>query len=101
MAMLYDGPYSTEFYHRVHAALHTEFRIRKATRGSGVVRTALNLTRAGRVKAALSLIRDVSVLPLRRMVLQRARRRSKHSPGALPALLNRDEAGTPSPDHEP
>jgi radical SAM superfamily enzyme YgiQ (UPF0313 family) len=96
MPMLYDGPYSTAFYHRVFDALHAEFRIHKATRGAGIVPTALSLAGRGRVKGALSLLRDAALLPVHLARLQRERRRSQPNESMLPIELSRTEAGTPT-----
>jgi radical SAM superfamily enzyme YgiQ (UPF0313 family) len=96
MPMLYDGPYSTAFYHRVYDALHAEFRIRKATQGAGVPPVAYRLLRGGRVKNALSLVRDTALLPVHRARLERERRRSRRNRDALPVALTRSQAGTPT-----
>jgi radical SAM superfamily enzyme YgiQ (UPF0313 family) len=96
MAMLYDGPYSTAFYHRVYDALHAEFRIRKATRGEGVPPAAYRMLRRGRVKSALSLVRDRALLPVHRARLERERGRSRRNRDALPIALTRTQAGTPT-----
>jgi anaerobic magnesium-protoporphyrin IX monomethyl ester cyclase len=101
MPMLYDGPYSTGFYHRVFDALHAEFRIRKATRGRPFVPVAIGLARRGRVKGALSLLRDATLLPVHRMRMQRERRRSRRNENTLPVALSRVEAGTPTRQDEP
>jgi radical SAM superfamily enzyme YgiQ (UPF0313 family) len=100
MAMLYDGPYSTQFYHRVHTTLHTEFRIRKATRGRGLAVTSADLLSHGRVKQTASLLRDTVLLPAHRARLERERRRSSRNENVLPVLLSRHEAGTPSAEDE-
>jgi anaerobic magnesium-protoporphyrin IX monomethyl ester cyclase len=96
MPMLYDGPYPTAFYHRVFDALHAEFRIRKATRGKSVASTAIGLAATGRVKPALSLVRDTALLPMHRDRLERERRRARRNESVLPIELSRAEAGTPS-----
>jgi radical SAM superfamily enzyme YgiQ (UPF0313 family) len=102
MAMLYAGPYSTAFYHRVYDALHAEFRIRKAARNAGILSTGMRLLRRGRVKGALSLARDVTLLPVHRARLARERNRSRRNESTLPVALSRTEAGTPTaPDDEP
>ena len=96
MPILYDGPYSTVFYHHVYKALHAEFRIRKATRGAGVASTTVNLLRRGSAKEALSLAKNATLLPLYRARLERERRRSHRNERTLPIELSRIEAGTPT-----
>ena len=96
MAMLYDGPYPTAFYHRLHTTLHTEFRMRQATRSAGVPSTVLRLSAAGRPKRALSLLRDAVMLPVQRARLDRMRRETPFNDTVLPVKLNRHQAATPS-----
>src|SRR5687768_6286844 len=100
MPMLYAGPYPTSFYHRLYEALHAEFRLRKATRGAGVASTALRMLGRGKVKPALSLVKDATLLPLHRARLDRERRRSKRVEISLPVELTRVAAATPSPQDE-
>jgi anaerobic magnesium-protoporphyrin IX monomethyl ester cyclase len=100
LAMLYDGPYPTSFYHVLHARLHAEFRLRKARGGRGLMATFGLLVLKGRPRRAASLVRDAVMLPLLQLRLEIARRRAKPDPDALPTLLSRAEAGTPSPQDE-
>jgi radical SAM superfamily enzyme YgiQ (UPF0313 family) len=96
MAMLYDGPFSTRFYHRLHDALHAEFRIRKATAGGGVAPVLLRLLRAGRMRRAVSLLKDVCLLPAHRLRLNWEAQRGETQPLRLPVELTRADAATPS-----
>ena len=98
MAMLYDGPYSTRFYHRLYDALHAEFRLQKA--GPRPLRRVLALAAAGRPKAALGIARDAAMLPLLRARLDLARRRERRNDAELPVALDRRQASTPSPQGE-
>jgi anaerobic magnesium-protoporphyrin IX monomethyl ester cyclase len=100
MAMLYDGPYPTSFYHRLHSTLHTEFRLRKATRNAGFMRTLARQLSQGRVHGALGLLRDATLLPLRRLDLELARRRAPRNDDVLPVALSRSGAATPSEQEE-
>ena len=100
MPMLYEGAYPTPFYHRLHEALHAEFRLRKATRGAGVAPTTLRLLRRGAARGALSLAKDAALLPLYRARLERERRRSQRNETVLPVALSRAAAATPSSQDE-
>jgi len=100
LAMLYDGPYPTSFYHLLHARLHAEFRLRKAKGDRGLLPALASLLRAGKPRRAAALVRDALMLPLLELRLEVARRRAKPDPYALPVALSRDEAGTPSPQDE-
>ena len=99
LAMLYDGPYPTSFYHVLHSRLHAEFRLSKVMRGRDLPATLWRLLRGGKARRAATLLRDALMLPLLELRLELARRRASPDPYALPPLLSRDEAGTPSP-HE-
>jgi radical SAM superfamily enzyme YgiQ (UPF0313 family) len=100
MAMLYDGPYSTAFYRKLHSRLHAEFRLRKATRGRALPPTFTGLVRQRRPKQALSLARDAALLPFLSAGLEFARRREQRNDTSLPVLLTRHEASTPSDQPE-
>jgi anaerobic magnesium-protoporphyrin IX monomethyl ester cyclase len=97
LAMLYDGPYPTSFYHLLHSRLHAEFRLQKAKRGHGFVATALGLLKDGHLRRTAALMRDAVTLPLLKTRLELARRRARISGNALPVELSREQAGTPSP----
>ncbi|MPZ48595.1 MAG: radical SAM protein [Dehalococcoidia bacterium] len=96
MAMLYDGPFPTSFYHHLHSRLHTEFRLQKARRNSSVAAAVSRLLRRGQARPALGLVRDAALLPLQRAQLQVLRRRGHADSAALPIELTRVEAATPS-----
>jgi anaerobic magnesium-protoporphyrin IX monomethyl ester cyclase len=46
LAMLYRGPFGTDFYRRLHRLVHTEFRLRRLARGSPWRHVASTLGRA-------------------------------------------------------
>ncbi|HEY7269211.1 MAG TPA: radical SAM protein [Dehalococcoidia bacterium] len=94
MAMLYDGPYATAFYHRLYDALHAEFRLQKA--GGRPARRVFELAAEGRLRAAMGIARDAAMLPVLRARLQIARRRERRNQAELPVALDRGEASTPS-----
>jgi len=100
LAMLYDGPYPTSFYHQLHSRLHAEFRLQKAKRGRGTLATLAGLLRGGHLRRAVSLTRDVVMLPVLEARLELSRRRAKPDASALPTELSRDEAATPSSQDE-
>ena len=100
LAMLYDGPYPTSFYHQLHARLHAEFRLQKAKRGRGLAQTLAGLLRRGRLKRAASLSRDAVISPLLQARLELLRRRVRPDASALPTELSRDEAAMPSAQDE-
>jgi anaerobic magnesium-protoporphyrin IX monomethyl ester cyclase len=78
LSMLYRGPFSTEYYRRLHQVVHKEFRLRKA---AATVSPATHLARAARrfsSRDRLGRARDAVTLPfdeLRLDRMQRAERR--------------------------
>ena len=100
MAMLYDGPYPTSFYHRLHTRLHAEFRLQKARRGRGTLATLASLLRGGRVRRAASVARDAALLPVLEARLELSRRKARPDATVLPTELSRTESATPSPQDE-
>jgi anaerobic magnesium-protoporphyrin IX monomethyl ester cyclase len=101
LAMLYDGPYPTPFYHLLHARFHAEFRLQRATQGRSLVATLAGMAREGRLKRAAAVLRDAALLPLLEARLELARRRAPHDASVLPTQFSRDEAATPSVQDEP
>jgi anaerobic magnesium-protoporphyrin IX monomethyl ester cyclase len=100
MAMLYDGPYPTSFYHHLHTRLHTEFRLQKARANGGLAASVLRALRAGHPRPAVGLIRDAAMLPVQKAQLGILRRRSQQHDVSLPVELSRIEAGTPSEEEQ-
>ena len=100
MPMLFDSPYSTAFYRRLHDALHAEFRIQKATQRGSAATTAFGLVWHGKFRNALALARDVLWLPVHRARVDLERRRAKHNESSVPVRLSRSEAGKPSTQKE-
>jgi radical SAM superfamily enzyme YgiQ (UPF0313 family) len=96
LAILYDGPYPTSFYHVLHSRLHAEFRLQRARRGRGLVETILDRARRGRLRDVALVTRDALMLPLLQARLELARRRARHDASVLPTELTRVEAATPS-----
>jgi anaerobic magnesium-protoporphyrin IX monomethyl ester cyclase len=83
LAMLYEGPFSTDYYRRLHSIVHKEFRLNNA---AGTVSPVTHLRRAatGRPsREGLARLRDALTLPIElrrldrrgRLELQRPRPR--------------------------
>ncbi|MBI4546095.1 MAG: radical SAM protein, partial [Gemmatimonadetes bacterium] len=95
LAMLYRGPYTTDFYRQLHVLVHTQFKaqrhwreLRRLLREPGRIRVR-HLRRVGGL--ALAGAR----LPLERYRLRRLERRSHNGIGALPVELTPEAAATP------
>ncbi len=65
LGTMYRATYSTEFYRVLHQAVHAEFRVRKATTLTPVLRRPWTLRRA-HVRQAASIARHLCALPLLR-----------------------------------
>lgn len=86
LAMLYQGPFSTDFYRQLHAVVHKEFRARKAWKS----------LKNGRDAARLGY--NLLTLPIARLQLNRL----VSAPGNVPSLphMPHDAAATPTPQDE-
>lgn len=97
LAMLYNGPYPTQFYRQLHRVLHHEFRSRRAweaaTRQPG--RNILQRLR----KIGVSAYHLVRLFPARwrLAVLERARHQGI---GTLPHGMTQEAAASPTPQAE-
>ena len=82
LAMLYQGPFSTRYYRRLHGVVHKEFRLRQA---AGTVSPAIHLGRAVRrigSRDRLARARDALTLPLDQLVLDGIQRLDRRRAGA-------------------
>lgn len=86
MAMLYRGPFSTEFYRKLHSVVHKEFRARKAWKSLKSVRDVVHLGY------------NLLTLPIARLQLN-ALASSYNDTLTLPHLPH-EAAATPSPQEE-
>lgn len=89
LAMLFDGPYPTEFYRALHTRVHREYRLRRMISRwhNGQRPDVADLARAAR---------DVAVLPFD---MARVRLLAKTSPNAIAEIrteLDRSDAATPT-----
>jgi radical SAM superfamily enzyme YgiQ (UPF0313 family) len=92
LAMLYEGPFPTQFYRQLHRRLHCEFRARKAC---DALRTTPGLR--GRVRAALALIWYTLRLPIERMQLELQARIPHTGLGPITQGMRPEEAARPTP----
>jgi anaerobic magnesium-protoporphyrin IX monomethyl ester cyclase len=94
LAMLYRGPFPTEFYRELHAAVHAEFRLRHAWRALRARRSSAD--RHGRLHRALSLVRHAARLLVARARLRRLARRAHDGIAPLAPALSPEAAARPS-----
>ena len=86
LAMLYQGPFPTEFYRKLHGVIHKEFRARKAWKS---LKSARDVARFGY---------NLLTLPVARLQLNRLAD-SHQGTWTLPHLPHED-AATPTPQEE-
>jgi len=92
LAMMYNGPYATEFYRQLHIVLHKEFRARRTLSQLG------NRQRVG-LKKVLALPYQAGTLPLARRRLQRLARVPHKGIQPLPLIVDPEAAAQPSPQN--
>ncbi|MEX2161378.1 MAG: radical SAM protein [Anaerolineales bacterium] len=90
LAMMYHGPFSTEFYRQLHVVLHKEFRARK---------TAGQLAGGAKIslRQLLALPHQTLTLPFARWKLKQLAGQPHHGTDALPPGLDPEAAARPTP----
>jgi anaerobic magnesium-protoporphyrin IX monomethyl ester cyclase len=97
LAMMYRGPFTTDFYRQLHRLVHTEFRARRVGRQLlQLGRTPWRLRGRHLVRAGGVLYRWAR-LPVERIRLNRLARRPHRGIGPLPPGMTAEEAAVPSP----
>lgn len=96
LAMMYQGPFSTEFYRQLHVVLHKEFRSRKGWREiKGLLLHPTDL-RLRHFREAIAIIYRLGTLPLERVKLNQLARKPHDSVDLLPHMTL-EEAAQPTP----
>jgi radical SAM superfamily enzyme YgiQ (UPF0313 family) len=100
LAMLYTGPYTTEFYRQLHTVIHKEFRAQRSWRElMNLFQRPANLNRT-HIRQAMAMVYHVATLPLARRRLDRLSKQSHMATPPLAAELDLVAAATPSPQQE-
>ncbi|MDX1436129.1 MAG: radical SAM protein, partial [Anaerolineales bacterium] len=99
MAMMYEGPYKTDFYRQLHIVLHKEFRMRVHWQRLKV--TAGHPARLSRsdLRNSAAIAYHWITLPLARRKLDRLEQRSSDSVGPLGPGMSLEEASRPTPQN--
>ncbi|MEO6458660.1 MAG: radical SAM protein [Chloroflexia bacterium] len=99
LAMMYSGPFSTEFYRQLHTVLHKEYRSRKGWRQlTSKQRGGMGAAQLLRLGA--SVARNVATLPLERYKLNALERQASNGIRHLPRRMTSEAAATPSAQAE-
>ncbi len=93
LAMLYDGPFATEFYRHLHIVLHKEYRARKTWRGL----TRVNGLPMPSLRQVGAMLYHTVSLPLARRQLDHLAQIPHHGLAALPPGMSQVAAATPTP----
>jgi anaerobic magnesium-protoporphyrin IX monomethyl ester cyclase len=96
LAMMYRGPFSTDFYRQLHTVVHKEFRARRAWRSLlGVARSPGS---AGRrhLRQVAALAHQTLTLPLARARLAKLARMPHEGLGPLPGSMTPEAAAQPT-----
>jgi anaerobic magnesium-protoporphyrin IX monomethyl ester cyclase len=96
--MMYTGPFSSDFYRKLHTVLHKEYRASKSwrsLRGEDGQQAATS-----RLRAAASMLYNLATLPIERRKLETLAKRPNPSPLSLPRILSPEAAATPSAQAE-
>jgi anaerobic magnesium-protoporphyrin IX monomethyl ester cyclase len=89
LAMMYDGPFSTEFYRTLHRVVHKELRLQRRDARAG--------TPARRWRRVASRLLAATTLPLEHWKLGRLARRAHPGAPTLSPPMARERAATPTP----
>lgn len=86
LAMLYQGPFATEFYRQLHTVVHKDYRSRKTWRDLGdLLRNPANL-RPGHLRRTAAMLYHRLTLPLAERKLDQLAR-LPHQPTTLPNVV--------------
>ena len=96
--MMYSGPYSSDFYRKLHTVLHKEYRARKTWKRLTTRNGHTPLQ--SKARAGASMVYNLATLPIERWKLEKLARQSRPSPLALPRIMSPDAAATPTAQSE-
>ncbi|HEX9989675.1 MAG TPA: radical SAM protein [Chloroflexia bacterium] len=97
LAMMYSGPYGTDFYRELHVVLHKEFRARRAWKR---VRGGPTRSPRKKVRDAASMFYNMATLPIERRKLDRLAARTGSVFSPLPQIMTPEAAATPTAQAE-
>ena len=96
LAMLYHGPFTTEFYRQLHTVVHQEFRLRTGWIELKRVISHPSRWRLPHARLITASLYRWATLPWARWRLTRLEHRSPPAIAPLPVALNQQEAAQPS-----
>ncbi|MDQ4076790.1 MAG: B12-binding domain-containing radical SAM protein [Chloroflexota bacterium] len=97
LAMLYEGPFTTEFYRQLHTVLHKEYRARKSWRNLKELFRQPGDFQQAHLRHAAAMLYHTVTLPLARRKLNQLEAGSPNALGPLEPAMDQEAAATPSP----
>jgi radical SAM superfamily enzyme YgiQ (UPF0313 family) len=105
LAMMYNGPFSTAFYRKLHTVLHHEFRMRNAwtaltgrqNRGSRLSSRRDRRPKDRRLRSLAGIVYHGAALPLARLQLEILARVRHRGLPPLPRFMTPEAAARPTP----
>lgn len=96
--MMFQGPYDTQFYRKLHTVVHREFIVRRASKSvyRKVKQSPLRWSRHD-VKNLARIVYHSLLFPFDRLRLSQLARIPSDGFKQLPTFLSREEAATPTP----
>ncbi len=96
LEMLYQGPFATSFYRKLHAVVHKEFRLHKAQAELGRALRSPGSIRIGLLRQSAAIPFRLATLPLDRWQLNRLARLPHRGLEPFTPVLTPDEAAQPT-----
>ncbi|MEZ4768412.1 MAG: radical SAM protein [Caldilineales bacterium] len=93
LAMLYEGPFTTDFYRHLHTVLHKEYRARKTWN----TLTGQNGGRRPGPRQVGAMVYHTATLPLARRKLRQLEHAPHQGLGSLQPAMSQQAAATPTP----
>jgi anaerobic magnesium-protoporphyrin IX monomethyl ester cyclase len=100
LEMLYEGPFTTDFYRKLHARVHKEFRMRQAWDELAWVRQHPAQVRPRMVRRSAAMFYNWITLPITRAQLSRLAKVPVPRLAFIPPELDPEAAAQPSPQGE-
>ena len=96
LAMLYHGPYTTDFYRQLHTVIHQEFRLRKGWIELKRVAPHPSRWRLRHARLIAASAHRWATLPWARWRLSRLEHKAQPTMTSLPVALSHEDAARPS-----
>jgi anaerobic magnesium-protoporphyrin IX monomethyl ester cyclase len=100
LAMMYGGPFTTDFYRQLHTVLHKEFRARKYLKNLKLLLRHPAEFKPVHIRQTAAMVYHAASLPYERSRLNRLENLSQRGIGPLPPGMSAEEASRPSPQGE-